>query len=110
MTAIVRGDVWWVHLDPTRGSEIRKTRPCLVLTNNTLNRLRRTVIVVPYSTSAQAHPPIAVPVFCQGRPVVAIIDQARAVDKSRLHSRLETAAVEDLARVEQALRKILDLT
>lgn len=109
MTAIIRGDVWWVSLDPTRGSEIRKTRPCLVLTNNTLNLHRRTVIVVPYSTSAQAYPPITVPVSCHGRSAVAIIDQARAVDKSRLHDRIESASAEDLARVTRALQAILEL-
>src|SRR2546427_714220 len=62
-----RGDIWWVSLDPTQGSEIRKTRPCLVLTANTLNRLRQTVVVVPLSTAARAHPPITVPVTCQGQ-------------------------------------------
>lgn len=43
--AIRRGDIWWVGLDPAQGSEIKKTRPCLVLTHNTINRLRRTVVV-----------------------------------------------------------------
>ena len=55
---ISRGDVWWVTLDPTQGAEIQKTRPCVVLTHNALNQLRRTVIVVPLSTAASAHPPI----------------------------------------------------
>ncbi|MDY6952177.1 MAG: type II toxin-antitoxin system PemK/MazF family toxin, partial [Thermodesulfobacteriota bacterium] len=58
----MRGDIWWVSLDPTQGSEIRKTRPCVVLTHNTINRLRRTVVVVPLSTAAKSHPPITVPV------------------------------------------------
>jgi mRNA interferase MazF len=42
-----RGDIWWVALDPGQGSEIKKTRPCVVLTKDTLNRLRKTVVVVP---------------------------------------------------------------
>jgi len=66
-----RGELWWVRLDPTEGSEIRKTRLCLVLTADSLNRLRRTVVVVPFSTSAQAHPPVTVSVTCQGQPAVA---------------------------------------
>ncbi|MCD6293360.1 MAG: type II toxin-antitoxin system PemK/MazF family toxin [Deltaproteobacteria bacterium] len=54
MTAsrIKRGDIWWVSLDPTQGSKIKKTQPCVVLTHDTLNRLRRTIVVVPLSTAA----------------------------------------------------------
>ena len=69
---IMRGDIWWVSLDPTQGSEIKKTRPCVVLSHNTINRLRRTVVVVPLSTAAKSHPPITVPVNCQGGAAVAV--------------------------------------
>ena len=62
LPAPLRGEVWWVSLDPTQGSEIKKTRPCLVLSSSVLNRLRQTVVVVPYSTDAGSHPPITVPV------------------------------------------------
>lgn len=81
---IMRGDIWWVSLDPTQGSEIKKTRPCIVLSHSTLNRLRRTVVVVPLSSAAKPHPPITVPVSCQGDAVVAVVDQIRAVSKQRL--------------------------
>ena len=50
-----RGEIWWVRLDPTLGSEIRKTRPALVLTADVLNRMRQTVVVVPLSTAAASH-------------------------------------------------------
>jgi mRNA interferase MazF len=105
---IRRGEMWWVGLDPTQGSEIRKTRPCLVLTSNTLNRLRKTVVVVPLSTAAHAHPPVTVPVHCQGRPAVAIIDQIRAVGKHRLKSRIEIASDRDVNAVTRALSEILE--
>ncbi len=106
---INRGDVWWVSLDPAQGSEIRKTRPCLVLTHDTLNRLRRTVVVVPLSAAARPHPPITVSVRCQGQSAVAVIDQLRAVAKHRLKSRIETLAAEELAEVCQAVARILEL-
>ena len=93
---ISRGDVWWVSLDPTQGAEIRKTRPCVVLTHNTLNQLRRTVIVVPLSTAAKSHPPITVPITCQGKPVVAVVDQMRAVAKHRLRTQVCQAVAEIL--------------
>ncbi len=104
-----RGDIWWVALDPGQGSEIKKTRPCVVLTNNTLNRLRKTVVVVPLSTAAKPHPPITVPVTCQGRPAVAVIDQVRAVAKHRLQSRVESLSPEDLETITTALSTILEI-
>jgi mRNA interferase MazF len=105
----LRGEVWWASLDPTEGSEIRKTRPCLVLTADALNRLRATVVVVPYSTAAGSHPPITVPVTCQGRPAVAVIDQVRAIAKHRLKERIETAAEADVSSVVTALATILEI-
>jgi mRNA interferase MazF len=104
-----RGEVWWVRLDPTEGSEIRKTRPCLVLTADTLNRYRRTVVVIPYSTVAAAHPPITVRVSCHGKPAVAVIDQVRAIARERLVERIEVAREGDLAAVTEALAVILEL-
>src|SRR5450759_1566986 len=63
------GEVWWVRLDPTLGSEINKTRPCLILSTNIVNDRRRTVVVVPLSTSPDPGPPLLVPVNCAGRVV-----------------------------------------
>ena len=105
-----RGEVWGVNLDPTKGAEIQKTRPCLVLTGNVLNRTRQTVVVVPLSTAAKAHPPITVPITCQGKSVVAVIDQIRAVAKQRLRSKIETADAKTLRAVTSALVKILELS
>ncbi len=106
---MMRGDVWWVALDPGQGSEIKKTRPCVVLTHNTLNELRKTVVVVPLSTAAKPNPPITVPVICQGRAAVAVIDQIRAVAKHRLQSKMETLATKDLEAITRALSTILEI-
>ena len=108
-STITRGEVWWVSLDPTQGSEIKKTRPCVVLTHDTLNKLRRTVVVIPLSTAAKPHPPITVPVTCQGQPAVAVIDQIRAVTKHRLKSKLEAMTPGDLAAISRAISMILEL-
>jgi mRNA interferase MazF len=81
----------------------------LVLTANTLNRLRQTVVVVPFSTAAQAHPPITVAVTCQGQAVVAVVDQVRAVAKHRLRTKIETASPTTVRAVEEALNRILEL-
>jgi mRNA interferase MazF len=106
---MTRGDVWWVALDPTQGSEIKKTRPCVVLTHDTLNRLRKKVVVVPLSTAAKPHPPITVAVTCQGQAAVAVIDQIRAVAKHRLQSKMETLSAKDLAAITRAISTILEI-
>jgi mRNA interferase MazF len=106
---MTRGDVWWVALDPTQGSEIKKTRPCVVLTHDTLNRLRKTVVVVPLSTAAKPHPPITVAVTCQGQAAVAVIDQIRAVAKHRLQSKMETLSAKDLSAITRAISTILEI-
>jgi len=104
-----RGEVWWIRLDPTLGSEIAKTRPCLILSGNVFNRLRRTIVVVPLSSSPQAGAPLLVPVHCDGRDVVAVTDQIRAVTKQRLDRQLGVLSANDLEAVEQALREVLEL-
>ena len=98
-----------MRLDPTVGSEIKKTRPCLVLTTNIVNQRRRTVVVIPLSTSRQASPPLLVPIDCAGRAVIAVVDQIRAVAKGRLQQRLGTISSENLKAVEEGLRQILEI-
>ena len=104
-----RGEIWWARLDSTVGSEINKTRPCVVISNSVLNEHRRTVLVVPLSSSPRAAPPIMVSVMCSGQSAVAVIDQVRAVAKERLVSLIEKLRAEELESVEVALREILEL-
>ncbi len=104
-----RGEIWWVALDPVVGSELAKTRPCLVITKDLVNQYRRTVVVVPLSSSPSAYPPIRVAVRCGERASVAVVDQVRAVAKERLKEPIGRAADEEMAAVEDALREILDL-
>jgi len=106
---IHRGEVWWASLDPTQGPEIRKTRPCVVLTSDTINRLRKTVVVLPLSTAAKPHPPLTVSVTCEGRPATAIVDQIRAIGKHRLRSKIERMSDPELRNVATALAEILEL-
>lgn len=105
-----RGEVWWVRLDPVVGSEIRKTRPCLVVSTNIINERRRTVVVVPLSTSPSSSPPLLIPITCVNRPAVAVIDQIRAVAKERFDTLMAVISEQELAAVEDGLRQILDLS
>ncbi len=104
-----RGEIWWVALDPALGSEIRKTRPCIVISVRVLNERRRTVIVVPLSSSPKASPPILIPISCSGQPAVAVSDQILAVAKERLRSRLGTVTKEEMAALEDGLKQIMQL-
>jgi mRNA interferase MazF len=104
-----RGEVWWVRLDPTLGAEIEKTRPCVVVGTNVVNERRRTIVIIPLSSSPQAAPPLLVPVVCEGRRAVAVVDQIRAAAKERFTRRLGDISPEDLTSVEDALRQILEL-
>jgi mRNA interferase MazF len=104
-----RGEVWWVRLDPTLGSEIARTRPCVIFSGNVFNRLRRTVIVIPLSTSPQSGAPLLVPVRCDGREAMAVTDQIRAITKQRLDRRLGELSSEDLTAIEQGVREVLEL-
>ena len=106
---IRRGDIWWVDLDPARGSEIRKTRPAVVITADALNRARRTVVVVPLSTGPEPRPPIVVAAPSAGARAVAVCDQLRAVDKRRLSRNSGRLSAADLPIVEDGIRRILEL-
>jgi mRNA interferase MazF len=82
-----RGDVHLVSLDPTRGSEIQKTRPCLVISPDELNAHLRTVIVAPMTTAGQPYP-FRVPCRFGGKTGFVVLDQIRTVDRERLVKRV----------------------
>ena len=104
-----RGEMYWINLDPTVGSEIRKKRPCVIIGASPINRARRTVIVVPLSSAGKPQPPLTIPVTCMGRDVVAVCDQIRAVDKSRFIERIGPLSKSDLMELEKGLQQVLAL-
>ncbi len=90
-----RGDVYLIDLDPTRGDEIRKTRPCVVVSPDELNAHLRTHIVAPLTTSSHSYP-FRVPCRFQSRSGHVVIDQIRTVDSRRLIKRLGTLSTKAL--------------
>ncbi len=78
-----RFDVYLIALDPTVGSEIQKTRPCLVISPDEANRYIATVIVAPMTTQGRSYP-TRVPCTFQGKNGQIVLDQIRTVDKARL--------------------------
>ena len=84
---IKRFDVYLVNLDPTVGHEIKKSRPCLVISPDEMNRYIATVIVAPMTTKGRDYP-TRVPCTFQGKEGQVVIDQIRTIDKIRLIKRL----------------------
>jgi mRNA interferase MazF len=100
-----RGGVYLVELDPTRGSEIRKTRPCVVVSPDELNHHLRTVIVAPMTTGGQPYL-WRVPCRFRNRAGAVAIDQLRTVDRERLGQRAGTLPE---ATVTAVLAKLTEL-
>jgi mRNA interferase MazF len=84
---VKRFDVYLVNLDPTIGHEIKKSRPCLVISPDEMNRYISTVIVAPMTTKGRNYP-TRVPCLFQGKEGHVVLDQIRTVDKVRLAKRL----------------------
>lgn len=104
-----RGDIYWVDLEPTKGSEINKLRPCVLVGATPINQARNTVVVVPLSTSAKARPPIVIAVNCLGQQVTAVCDQIRTIDKNRIKNPAGHLSVKDLSDLDDGLRQVLSL-
>lgn len=102
---VKRGEVWLVGLDPTIGSEIQKTRPCLVVSPDLMNAGLRTVILVPL-TSAGRPAPFRVPVRFKRKDGLALPDQARTVDRGRLIKKLGNLDSPTVDRVLDVLRRM----
>ena len=84
---VKRFDVYLVNLDPTIGGEIRKTRPCLIISPDEMNRFIRNVIVAPMTTKGTVYPTRVACRF-RGKHGQIVLDQIRTVDKSRLVTKL----------------------
>jgi mRNA interferase MazF len=104
-TPIARGDVYLVRLDPTLGSEIKKTRPCVIVSPDELNEHLRTVIVAPMTTGGHAYPWRPRCRF-HGRAGFVALDQLRTVDAERL---LKSAGQLDPQTVLAVLRRLQEM-
>ena len=102
---VSRFEVYLVNLDPTIGSEIQKTRPCLVVSPNEMNRAIRTVIVAPMTTMGRAYP-TRVSCRFQGRDGQIALDQIRAMDRVRLVKKLGRLDRKSATKVLQKVQEM----
>lgn len=102
---VARGGVWLVTLDPTVGSEIRKSRPCVVVSPAEMHDHLRTVIVAPMTTGA--HPaPFRIPVTFGGKKGLILLDQIRTLDKIRLVRKLGSVSPKTLSATLATLQNV----
>jgi mRNA interferase MazF len=102
---VKRGEIWLVNLDPTVGSEIQKSRPCVVVSPAELNDALRTVIVAPMTSKGFAAP-FRVPVTHAGTKGQIVLDQLRTVDKLRLVKKLGAVSAKTLTSVLVTLQEV----
>lgn len=104
-----RGDIFWVRLDPTVGSEIQKTRPAVIVSNDACNTHGSRVLVVPVTSNVSAFYPGEAAVRFGAKEGRALGDQLRSIDKTRLSGRIGTLTAREMQLVDEALRITLDL-
>jgi mRNA interferase MazF len=107
---MLRGEVWWVDFDPSLGGEIQKTRPAVIVSNDSSNRNLNRVQVVPITSSVDRVYPCEAAIELTGKTCKAMADQIATVSKLRLKSRLGILTSDDVRRVERAMRVQLGLS
>ncbi len=102
---VKRGDVFWINLDPTVGSEINKTRPGLIVSNDVASQFARILLIAPItSKNTEVIRPFEVALSIKGKPSKILLNQCRAVDKSRLTSKIISADSETMKLVDEAIK------
>ncbi len=99
-----RGEVWWVAFDPALGSEIRKTRPAVIISNDIANRFLSRVTVIPLTSNVSRLYPSECLVQVSGQPAKAMIDQMTVADKRRLQKCMGRLTDEEMQAIETVIR------
>ena len=103
-----RFEIYIVSLDPTRGSEIKKTRPCVVISPDEMNHNINTTIIAPMTSSIRKYP-TRVPVEFQGKKGQIVLDQIRTVDKTRLIKKIGRLKKSTYEKVASILQEMFEL-
>lgn len=99
-----RGSVYWASLDPTIGSETKKTRPCLIVSNDSGNEASNVVIVAPITSKVKKVYSFEVEVVIGGKKGKVMLNQCRAIDKARLGKKECSLDFEVMEQVDEAIR------
>ncbi|AET91788.1 transcriptional modulator of MazE/toxin, MazF [Burkholderia sp. YI23] len=102
---VTRGDIWLVALDPTRGSEVQKTRPCVIVSPPEIHDHLRTIIVAPMTSNGR-RTPFRIPITFRRKDGLILLDQIRTVDKARLVKKEGAVADETLRETLNTLQEV----
>ncbi len=104
-----RGDIYWVSFDPAQGTEVQKTRPAVIISNDMFNKNLNRVIVAPITSNVKNIFDFDCEVCIQGKKGKIMLDQLRTIDKSRLTSKIEVLDSKILEKLEEALKITFNL-
>ncbi len=99
-------DIYLINLDPTIGHEIKKTRPCLIISPNEMNRHIQTIMIAPMTTRSKSYP-TRVACLLQGKKNWVVLDQIRAIDKQRFIRRLGELDDSSIIEVKRVIKEML---
>jgi mRNA interferase MazF len=99
-------EVVLVNLDPTQGGEMKKTRPCVVISPNEMNRYLRTIIIAPLTTQSRDYP-TRVEMLVQGKNAWMVLDQIRTIDRNRVIKKLGLISKEEVQMCKKVIRQML---
>ncbi len=101
---LIQYSIVLVNLDPTLGSEIQKTRPCVIVSPNEMNKHLKTVVICPMTTNTKEYP-TRVPVNHDGKKGMIIIDQIRTIDKSRIQKVFGKLNKTEIKRCKEVIKE-----
>lgn len=99
-------DIVIVNLDPTIGSEIKKTRPCTVISPNEINDNLRTIMIAPITSKSKSYP-TRVEIMVKGKKNWIVIEQIRTIDKRRVHKKIATLSSKEIIEVKRIIKETL---
>ena len=105
-----RGDVYWVDLDPAVGGETQKTRPGVIVSNDIGNEVSNVVMVAPITSKVKRVHPFEVQIILNGKPAKIMLNQCRALDKSRLQGKISSIDSIGMRSAEEAIKIVFGLS
>jgi mRNA interferase MazF len=99
-------EVYWISLDPTQGSEMAKTRPCVVVSPNEMNQFLKTLVIIPITSTVKTYP-WRVQCMISGKQGSVATDQIKVVDRTRIGSKTGALSKNEIAELKDVLQRML---